>query len=101
MAADRQWGQVVLVGPHGGTGRYVLSGPGHPTIDTVGLLARLALVAKRLGGRLAVEEACPELRELLEFAGLGVEVQRETEGGKEPLVVDDRQEEVHRHDLAP
>ena len=89
MAADQLWGRIVVVGRHGTTDRYALSGPGRPTIETVGLLARLALVAKRRGDRLKVEQASPELLELLELAGLPVEVQREAEESEEPLEVEE------------
>jgi NAD(P)-dependent dehydrogenase (short-subunit alcohol dehydrogenase family) len=37
---------------------------------TVDALARLALVARRLGRPVMLRDACPELLELVEFAGL-------------------------------
>lgn len=85
MPAEQSWGRIVVVDRDGEPARYRLLGPGRPTVDTVALLARLALVAKRLGGRLNVEDACPDLRALLELAGLAVEMQRQAEGGEEPL----------------
>jgi ABC-type transporter Mla MlaB component len=39
-------------------------------LGTVDALARLALIARRLGRPVMLRDACPELRELLEFAGL-------------------------------
>lgn len=62
--------------------RFLLrtSGSGHVTCDlgavtrpdagTVEALARMQLAALRLGGRLELRNACGELRELLELAGL-------------------------------
>ena len=41
-----------------------------PDLVTVDCLARLALMARRQGGRIAVRGASPELRELVELAGL-------------------------------
>jgi hypothetical protein len=85
MPADQLWGRIVVVRRHGGTDRYPLSGPGRPTIEVVGLLARLALDAKRRGDRLRLEDASRELLELLELAGLPVEVERQAEEGEQPL----------------
>jgi hypothetical protein len=85
MPADRLWGRIVVVDRLGEADRLWLLGPGRPTIDTVGLLALLALAAKRLGGWLAVDDACPELQALLELAGLAVEMEREPEGREQPL----------------
>ncbi len=42
-----------------------------PDALTVDALARLQLTALRLGRRLGFEEACGELRDLVEFLGLG------------------------------
>lgn len=41
-----------------------------PDVGTVDSLARLALTARRLGCRVRLAHASPELRELLAFAGL-------------------------------
>src|SRR5215212_1833832 len=43
---------------------------GRPDAATVGALARLQLTARRLGGRIRLRHASPELRELLSFLGL-------------------------------
>jgi anti-anti-sigma regulatory factor len=40
-------------------------------IATVDWLARLALMARRQGGRIVLRDVSPELRNLIEFAGLG------------------------------
>jgi hypothetical protein len=42
-----------------------------PDLDTVELLARLIVVARRLGAELRIEGASPELQELLRFCGVG------------------------------
>jgi len=42
-----------------------------PDMGTVDALARMALTARRLGRRVELRRARPELRELLELAGLG------------------------------
>ncbi|OII65914.1 hypothetical protein BJP40_15160 [Streptomyces sp. CC53] len=49
------------------------SGLGHPTFAAVDALARMQLTARRLGRRLTVEGAGPELRALLDLAGLADE----------------------------
>src|SRR4051794_22252756 len=62
---------------------------GRPDAGTVGALARLQLTARRLGGRIRLRHASPELRELLSFLGLDevvptlvVEAGREAEEGE-------------------
>jgi anti-anti-sigma regulatory factor len=62
-------------------GLLAAGGPTHIECDVAGLapadievvdaLARLALVARRHGTRLCVRDPSPELRELLDLAGLG------------------------------
>lgn len=41
-----------------------------PDAVTVDALARLQLTARRMGGRVRILDACPELRELLDLMGL-------------------------------
>jgi ABC-type transporter Mla MlaB component len=41
-----------------------------PDVATVDALARMQLVCRRLGCRLRLEHACPELCELIDFMGL-------------------------------
>jgi ABC-type transporter Mla MlaB component len=50
----------------------------------VDALARLALVAKGLGCRVRLDRASPELRELIEFAGLADVVPCAPPSGVEP-----------------
>lgn len=41
-----------------------------PDVGTVDLVAKMQLLVRRLGLELRVENACPELRELIDLAGL-------------------------------
>lgn len=77
----------------------VLSGPGAPGVLAVDAVGRLALVARQAGATVRVSEACPEIGELIDLAGLGVEVEGQPEGGEEPLHVEHVQEEAHPGDL--
>jgi len=66
-----------MVGPDGvALASNVLEGPVAPDMSAVDHVARLALMAKRLGGGVVLTEVCPDLRALLELAGLGVEMER-------------------------
>jgi hypothetical protein len=47
-----------------------VAGAGAPDLAAVDRVARLALWAKRMGGRLVISELSPRLRELLDLAGL-------------------------------
>lgn len=91
-----------VTGPDGGAlATVALAGAGPPTLGAVDLVARLALLAGRLGGRVVVEAASPELRTLLALAALGVEVEGQPELGEQPLGLEEGQEEVHAGDPAP
>lgn len=71
------WCRVTTVAPDGTvTGTWLMEGFGRPDLGAVDVLARRALAAVRLGERLVLHEVSPELGELLELAGLPVEVQR-------------------------
>ena len=65
-------------------------------LGTVGALARAHLNARRLGVRLRVLHASPELRELVAFAGLEQVLlgrgERQPEEREEPLGVEERGE---------
>lgn len=54
----------------------VLEGRGAPDLDAVDAVARLALLSARVGGSVAVTDVSPAMRDLLELAGLGVEMER-------------------------
>jgi ABC-type transporter Mla MlaB component len=63
-----------------------------PDMGTVDALARMALTARRLGHHVELRRARPDLRELLELAGLerlAVEVSRKAEEGEEPGSVEE------------
>ena len=72
-----------------------------PDLGTVDALARVALLARRLGGRVDIRHAAPELRELLALAGLGdivpcersgVEVRGQTEHREEARGVEEERD---------
>jgi hypothetical protein len=100
MAVTETWCRVTIVGPDGSElARRVLSGPGAPDLGAVDDVARLALAAGRHGCAIVLAEVCPALRELLELAGLGVEVEGQAELGEEPFGVQEGQEEIHPGNL--
>ncbi len=69
------WCRVTMVDPDGvALASGVLEGPSAPDIGAVDDVARLALLAKRLGGGLVLSEVCPDLRALVELTGLVVEM---------------------------
>jgi hypothetical protein len=93
------WCRVLVVGAdHAEVACHQLGGPGPPDIGAVDDVARLALQARRLGGRIVLSEVSPALRSLLRLAGLCVEMEWEPEGGEEPLGVEWGQEELHPGD---
>jgi hypothetical protein len=55
----------------------------HPDLSDVDAVARLQLMAKRLGLVLRVRHASDEFLALMAFVGLPVEVDRQPEGGEE------------------
>jgi hypothetical protein len=82
MVTER-WCRVTMVGSDGDPiADGVLEGTSRPGLDAVEDLARLALVAKRLGAHLQLAEVTPELVDLLELAGLRVEMERQPEIGE-------------------
>ncbi|MGH9000968.1 MAG: STAS domain-containing protein [Acidimicrobiia bacterium] len=50
---------------------WPLAGRDPPDLAVVDELARLALIARRLGGQLRLRNAGPDVAELLELCGLG------------------------------
>jgi hypothetical protein len=102
MGCVQPWCRVSLVGPAGGAVlSWLVEGPDPPDLGTVDDLARLALLAGRLGGVIVVTELSPPLRDLLDLAGLGVQVEREPERREEPFGVQRGEEVVHPGDLPP
>ena len=100
MARSDRWCRLTVVDLDGRV-RWdgVLGGPSRPDLAAVDRLARLALAARRRGGSVRLSEVTPALAELLELAGLGLEVERQAEGGEETVGVEQGQEEVHGPDL--
>ncbi len=96
MPAEQRWCRVTVLGPDGTVRvHHILEGPGTPDLGSVDEVARLALWAGRQGGSVVLSEVSPELDELLQLSGLRVEVQWQTEGRKESLVVQEVEEETH------
>jgi hypothetical protein len=77
------WCRATVIGPDGAAlASYVLDGPGAPDMGTVDYVARLALMAGRLGGRAVLTDVSPALQALLELAGLRAEVKGQSELGE-------------------
>ncbi len=77
---------------------HLLVGAGPPGIAEVAIVARLALRARRLGADVVVEEASTEMVQLLELAGLPVEVAGQPEGRKQALGIEEVEEEAQGGD---
>ena len=102
MASFERWCRVRLIGPSGDRlGCYLFGGPTSPDLRAVDEVARLDLLTARLGGRIQLIDVAPALRELLDLAGLTVEMERQAKGREQPLGVEEVQEEVHGGDLPP
>jgi len=102
MVALQRWCRVTLVGPDGAVvARCELDGPGSPGLGVVDDVARLALLASRLGGGITLAEVSPAMRELVELAGLCLEMEGQAELGEEPLGIQQREEEIHPGDPSP
>jgi hypothetical protein len=100
MDGVERWCRVTVVGPDGTElARYGLEGVGAPDLRAVDAVARAMLAVGRVGGTVVLGEVAPALAALLELAGLGVEVEGQAELGKEPLGVQEGQEERHPGDL--
>jgi hypothetical protein len=84
---------VVLVRGDDELATWPLTADANPGLSMVEELARLQLAARRMGCSIRLREACGELRELLDLAGLAevvrcadglvVEMAGEAEGGEE------------------
>ena len=99
MAEARQWCRIVILAGDGPpVATFAVGGCGRPDLSVLDTVARLALLARRAGARLALVEVSAELRSLVELAGLPVEMEREPEGGKEALRVQEVEEVVHPGD---
>ncbi len=93
------WCRATILGPDGtALGISEIGGDGDPGLDAVDAVARLVLDARRRHHTVVFGDVVAPLRDLLELAGLRVEVQRQTECREQPVVVEEREEEVHRRD---
>ena len=100
MDDDELWCRITIVGPDGEQiASVALRGAGFPDLGTVDEVARLTLLARRLGGDIALTDVSPALRALLELAGLPVEMEGQAELGEQPLGVQEAEEEAHPGDL--
>jgi hypothetical protein len=99
MVALQRWCRATVVGRDGTVvGEYVFEGAGGPDLGAVDGVARLALLATRIGGRIALGEVSAEMRELLDLVGLPVEVERQSELREEPLGIQECQEGIDSGD---
>ncbi len=99
MPALEHWCRITILGPDGtAVACCVLEGLGAPGLGAVDDVARQALLAARSGGSMILDDISPLMRELLDLAGLCVEVQGKAELRKEALGVQECQEETHRRD---
>jgi hypothetical protein len=99
MVALQRWCRVTVWGPDGTiVASCELDGPGSPGIGAIGEVARLALLASRLGGGITLAEVSPAMGELLELAGLCVEMEGQAELGEQPTGIQQREEEIHPGD---
>jgi hypothetical protein len=95
------WCRVTMVGPDGvALASELLEGPTAPDMGAVDDVARLALLAKRIGGGVILSEVSSDLRALLELTGLGVEMEGKPERREETLGVQQIEEEGHSGDLS-
>ena len=118
MVVMHRWCRVTLLGPDGDRlASWDMGGARPADLSTVDEVARIALLAGRLGGRVVLTEVSDRMRELLGLAGLpievgdapagdrvegsAVEVEGQPELGEEPLGLEEGQEEAHPGDLSP
>jgi hypothetical protein len=100
MVALQLWCRVTLIGADGTeVAHSTLEGPGAPDLLALDQVAHLALVAARAGGAVVLSDVSPDMGDLLDLSGLGVEVQRQAEGREESLGVQREEEERHGGDL--
>jgi hypothetical protein len=85
MMVGSRWRCLVeFVGPDGIVwATRAMTGIGNPDLRDVEEIARLQLRATRRGGGVVLDAVCPRLLELIELAGLPVEMRGKTEHRKE------------------
>jgi hypothetical protein len=75
MTSPQLWCRVTALRPDGSrSASFALEGSGQPDLTAVDEVARLLLHARRLGGTVVLEDVSPRISELLELAGLVVEI---------------------------
>jgi hypothetical protein len=76
-------GTVVLVRGDAEVASWPCAGRGRPDLSTIDALARLQLLARRLGFSIVVRDASPALAELVELSGLAGVLPLEVSGQAE------------------
>ena len=80
MGRRQCWCRVTVRGPDGAVlGGFTLEGRCEPDLAAVDDVARVALQAARLGGRITLREVSPAMRALLDLVGFGVEMEGQAE----------------------
>src|SRR5436190_24331015 len=93
MTGSEMWCRVTVVGGNGvPVWSWPLIGVGRPDIATVDRLARLQLSVVRRGGVLTLSEVTDDLDVLLDLAGLGRQLGRQTECREDVVDVEERVE---------
>jgi hypothetical protein len=101
MGRRQCWCRITVRGPDGAVlGGFTLDGACDPDLAAVDDVARVALQAARLGGRITLRDVSPAMRALLDLAGLGVEMEGQSEPAEQPPAVVDREEHGHPDDPA-
>jgi hypothetical protein len=70
VADTVQWARMVIAAPDGTRLTVPLTGDGPPNLAVVEALARFALMTRRAGNRMWLEDVSPVLGDLLDLAGL-------------------------------
>jgi hypothetical protein len=100
MVALHLWCRVTLIDADGAEMAHsTLEGPGAPDLLALDEVAHLALVAARAGGAVVLADVSPDMGDLLDLSGLGVEVQWQAESREEAFGVEREQKERHGGDL--
>jgi hypothetical protein len=97
-----RWCRLTVTGRDGRVrAQIIVQGRGIPDLAAVDEVARWVLQAARAGASVSVGDATSEMAELLELAGLPVEVQRQPERREEAPRAHEVEEDVHPGDAAP
>lgn len=99
METWRPWFRVTMTDEQGVEAGWLVGGYGAPALDAVDAVARLMLLARRAGTPVRFSEVATGVRELVELAGVGVEMQWEPEGGEQQLGLHRGEEDRQLGDL--